>query len=77
MRKKEVLWRTQQKQNLILTGYDDVIDKLKSMPEKQLTTTQRKEIHQMLKDIDKTNIGAIKNVNKAIERLQTKKNWRV
>ena len=27
----------------------------------------------MLKDIDKTNIGAIKNVDKAIQRLETKK----
>ena len=27
----------------------------------------------MLKDIDKTNIGAIKNVDKAIERLQANK----
>ena len=43
------------------------------MPVKQLTTTQRKEINQMLKNIDKTNIGAIKSVDKAIERLRTKK----
>ena len=56
-----------------MTGYDEVIDKLKSLSDKQLTKTQRQEINQMLKDIDKTNIGAFKNVDKAIERLQTKK----
>ena len=36
-----------------------------------MTTTQRKKINRMLKDIDKTNKGAIKNVDKATERLQT------
>ena len=60
-------------ENLVLTDYDEVINKVESLSEKQLTKTQRQEINQMLKNIDKTNIGAIKKVDKAIERLQTKK----
>jgi len=60
-------------ENLILKGYDEVINKLEDLNTKKLSEKQRKEINEMLKNIDGTNIGAINQVKKAIERLKSKK----
>jgi len=59
-------------ENLVLNRYDDVISTLQGLKTKKLSETQRGEINEMLKKIDNTNIGAIKRVDKAIERLQSK-----
>ena len=59
-------------ENLILKGYDEVISKLESLSTKNLNSTERKEINEMLRKIDESNIGAIKTVQAAIKRLKSK-----
>ena len=52
---------------------DDIIAELEGLTTKKLTDKKRKEVNEKLKEIDGSNIGAIKNVDKAIQRLQSKK----
>ena len=59
-------------ENLVLKRYDEVISTLQGLKAKKLSDTQRSEINEMLKKIDNTNIGAIKRVDKAIQRLKSK-----
>ena len=59
-------------ETLVLKGYDEVISKLENLSTKKLSETERKEINEMLKKIDGTNIGAINQVETAIKRLQSK-----
>ena len=60
-------------ENLILKGYDQVISKLENLNTTKLSNDDRSEINQMLKKIDKTNIGAITQTETAIKRLKSKK----
>ena len=60
-------------ENLILKGYDEVISKLENLGTTKLSKEQREEINEMLKKIDDTNIGAIKQTDTAIKRLKSKK----
>jgi Ca2+-binding EF-hand superfamily protein len=59
-------------ENLVLKGYDEVISKLESLTTNKLSKEERKEINDMLKKIDNTNIGAINQVETAIKRLRSK-----
>ena len=60
-------------EKLVLKGYDEVLNKLGNITSKRLTVGERKEINQMLKDIDGSNIGAIALKQSAINKLLTKK----
>lgn len=56
-----------------LIAIDDIITELQGLTTKTLTAKKRKEVNEKLKEIDGSNIGAIKNVKAAINRLQGKK----
>ena len=60
-------------EKLVLKGYDEVLNKLGNIKSKRLTVGERKEINQMLKDIDGSNIGAIALKQSAINKLLTKR----
>ena len=60
-------------EKLVLKGYDEVLNKIKNIKSKRLTVGERKEINQMLKDIDGSNIGAIALKQSAINKLLTKR----
>ena len=62
-------------EKLVLKGYDEVLNKIKNIKSKRLTVGERKEINQMLKDIDGSNIGAIALKQSAINKLLTKKEF--
>jgi chromosome segregation ATPase len=60
-------------EKVALITIDDIITELEGLTTKTLTAKKRKEVNEKLKEVDGSNIGAIKNVDKAIERLQSKK----
>jgi hypothetical protein len=78
---RESLLKKIEDQNKTVVGHektasiaiDDIITELEGLTTKTLTAKKRKEVNEKLKEVDGSNIGAIKNVDKAIQRLQSKK----
>ena len=68
-------------ENLILNGYDNIINKVGSIEGKYLSSADKKELNEMLKKIDGSNIGAtttkenaLKKLNSKREKIETEKN---
>ena len=60
-------------EKVALITIDDIINELKDSGAKKLTANKRKEVNEKLKEVDGSNIGAIKNIDTAVRKLEEKK----
>ena len=78
---RESLLKKAEEQNKVIANHekvalitiDDIINELKDSGAKKLTANKRKEVNEKLKEVDGSNIGAIKNIDTAIRKLEEKK----